>query len=468
VHPDLFVALHEKGQVTVLRTPLGRNDRKFTSIRYDPGPQMPTNEVRRMRQSVSPFSLPARRAALLAIAAVFGLVSAAVPASTPLEPAQQIGAANIEARDIRVGRAADGRYLLAWSGEDSIFFQRHAANGQPLGAVTVIGPAEVGTAFPRIQLDSNAAGDFVLRWESIDGLRIRSYAANGSLRAAFLHSDDPAGLQTYDVAIDDGGNLLVATRVVRGVRVPLIGYSDIRFAQTTVSAQRYTASGTPVGLATRIFTSLTDPGLQYRGLSTAPPAAVFTPGGAALVVWETEDGIGPRGVFGRRLTANGRVDGLAFRVDGREAAGANRPSVETDAAGNVLIAWTQPHPQGSNSFSGEDVFVRRYDTAGRSGPIVEINGDLATSPDIDLAVNRAGDAVLIWPSTPSAFCCQPAQLTAQRLDRSGQPAGASILVAGNFVDEPQVDIADDGSFVAVWSQGLFSSERVFARRYSAP
>lgn len=421
-----------------------------------------------MRPSVSPFSLPARRALPLAIAAVFGLAPVAVPASTPLEPAQQIGAANIEARDIQVGRAADGRYLLAWSGEDSIFFQRYAASGQPQGAVTVVGPAEVGTAFPRIQLDSNADGDFVLRWEAIDGLRVRSYAANGSLRAAFLHNDDPVGLQTYDVAIDDDGDLLVATRVVRGVRVPLIGYSDIRFAQTTVSARRYTASGAPVGPATRLFTSLTDPGLQYRGLSTAPPAAAFTPGGAALVVWETEDGRGPRGVFGRRLAANGRVDGLAFRVDGREAAGANRPTVETDAAGNVLIAWTQPHPQGANSFSNEDVFVRRYDAAGRAGPIVKLDGDLATSPDIDLAVNSAGDAVLIWPSTPSASCCQPARLTARRLDRSGQPSGAPILVAGNSVDEPQVDIADDGSFVAAWSQGLFSAERVFARRYSAP
>ncbi|MBA4284917.1 MAG: hypothetical protein C0434_05235 [Xanthomonadaceae bacterium] len=320
-------------------------------------------------------------------------------------------------------------------------------------------------------------GRFTADWDKMSD-RTRARAAQWCRRrprrigadpaAAFIRNDDVAGLQTSDVAIDIDGELLVATRAVRGVRVPLIGYSDVRYAQTMVSARRYTASGAPAGPAARIFTSLTDPGLQYRGLSTAPPAAAFMSGGAALVVWETEDGVGPRGVFGRRLTANGRVDGLAFRVDGRETPGANRPTVDADADGNVLIAWTQPHPQGPNSYSNEDVFVRRYDGAGRAGPIIKLDGDLATSPDIDLAVSSTGDAVLIWPSTPSAFCCQPAQLTARRLDRSGQPTGASILVAGNLVDEPQVDMADDGSFVAAWGQGQFLNERVFARRYSAP
>ena len=135
------------------------------------------------------------------------------------------------------------------------------------------------------------------------------------------------------------------------------------------------------------------------------PLVAAAPDGRFVVVWHADglDGSG-YGVFGRRFDAAGVPQGGEFQVNTYTTGIQARPGVTMDAAGNFVMVWQSY----VDALSKNDVFARRYDSAG--APV--------------------GDPFLVQTTTAAVFGDQ------------------------TF---PAIDSDDAGNFVVVWSDVIRSS-----------
>ena len=269
-----------------------------------------------------------------------------------------------------------GRFVVVWaSNEDGssygIVGQRYDSAGVPLGPAFLVNTDTVGAQYsPAVA--SAPSGDFVVVWSKGVALGIagQRYSATGApLGAEFQVNMSTGCPNSPDVAVDGSGNFTVAwTDEIRfGGSCP--------FATSGILAQRYAASGSPLGPEFRV--NSTTAGFQLQ------PSVAASAAGDLIVVWAGS------GVTGQRFLGSGAPAGLEFQV----GAGAS-PAAAMDGAGDFVVVWTG----GDGSSYG--VLGQRYAGSGPpSGTTFRVNTYTTSSQTAAAVASEPGGRfVVAWSS----------------------------------------------------------------------
>jgi hypothetical protein len=245
---------------------------------------------------------------LLVFMAFASLPRFAVGQGEPLGPEFRVNTHTTSAQvDPRM--AADN-FVVVWESDaqdgssDGVFGQRYASTGDPLGPEFRVNDFTTNAqAEPLVA--SSASGEFVVVWQSAgqDGLGPgafgQRYAASGSpLGPEFQVNTYTTGNQSLPkVATDPAGNFVVAW-----ASLGQDGSAD------GVFAQRYSASGMPLGSEFRVNTYTTN-GQSF-------PSVTASANGTFVVAWEsnTQDGSGD-GVFAQRFGPIVPVELMRFEIE---------------------------------------------------------------------------------------------------------------------------------------------------------
>lgn len=259
--------------------------------------------------------------------------------------------------------------------------QRLDALGNPLGAVANVDGVG-STAVGVVKLASDAAGNFIVVWESegqlyipgplsspidplvdvtLGAIRGRLYNADGSARAASFRFGSSLGLYNFEsfvrspaVAMDEDGSFVVAWQQSLG-------------QTSSVRVQRYSARGAALTLVTK--------------LASGNSPAVALRNGNAAVAWQAFDAASSNDVYMQRLNVIGKPAGSALRVNSFLSSEQTLPSLAIDSTGNLVVAWQSGtgsvgsvgSAAGSQDGSGYGVFARRFPAGGNPGPEYPVN-----------------------------------------------------------------------------------------------
>jgi hypothetical protein len=282
-----------------------------------------------------------------------------------------------------------GNFVVVWQsngqeGNHSVFGQRYASTGAPLGGEFRVNTYTTSDqAFPSVAVSN--AGNFVVVWESYlqDGSNWGVFGQRFSGAGAPLGPEFPVNTYTTSgefapsVSSDLAGNFVVMWHATGedGSGLGIFG-------------QRYALTGIPAGGEFRVNT--------YTTSTQAYPAVATDNAGNFVVVWHSAQQDGSlTGVFGQRYASSGAPLGSEFRVNTYTTSYQQLPDVVTDAAGNFVVAWAS-YQDGSTY----GIFGQRYDSAGTPlGTEFRVNTFTTngqTRPAV--AADPLGNFVVTWDS----------------------------------------------------------------------
>ena len=231
-------------------------------------------------------------------------------------------------------------------------------------------------------------------------------------------------------------------RKVHAVSLALFALAAIARAQAPVFGPEFQVN---------VFT----PGYQYAsGAANLGPSCNF------VVTWASEGADGNlTGVAGRLFDADGNPTGGDFVVNVSTTGYQGLPSVASNDAGTFVVTWTE---SASAAPSAYEVRARRFNSSGapQGGEIIVNTYTTGTQARSDVALDSAGNFVVVWHSGPDVGSGQPAQdgdnlgVFARRFDSSGNPLSAEFQVnqyTTGYQSRPTIAMRPTGEFIVVWA-----------------
>ncbi len=175
-----------------------------------------------------------------------------------------------------------------------------------------------------------------------------------------------------------------------------------------------------------------------------PDVAVDGSGGFA-VVW-----LGDGTITARLFDPNGVPRTEPFEVSTTAISSVTRPSIAMNSPGYFVIAWDGD----PNRASEDDIHARLYDPNGapRGEPFIVNSLPDGAQQWPRVSINDVNEFVIVWEhdtGDPNVAT----EILARRFDPNGSPAGEPFQLNAHTLDkqrDPDVAMAGDGSFVAVW------------------
>lgn len=346
-------------------------------------------------------------------------------------------------------------FVIVWEdlrrGNFDIYAQRYSADGVPQGTNFLVND-DMGDAFqyePSVAMD--AVGNFVLVWldSRPEGGRIyaQRYDREGAPRGEnFRVTDENVGSsQLFPViALADSGSLLVA-------------WSEKRYGNIDIYAQRFTADGSPQGANLLVNDGGVNSNEEF-------PAIAVNDSGRFLVVWR--DGRNwNTNIYAQLYTRDGIAQGSNFLVnDDIGKSGQSSPVVAADDSGNFLIIWED----GRDQFYGQR--IQRGKPQGLNFPLFEDNPVFyGEQPAIGLT--RNGNFVVTWQEVmneESGNDNEIIDIFARCFLRTNAPQGERILITDDTGSSgqynPAIAVDDSGNFTIVWRDERDEFD-IFAQRF---
>ncbi len=270
-----------------------------------------------------------------------------------------------------VGRAADGRFVVSWTGPNDgsqfgIAARRFDASGNPVGDEFVVNTFTNGyQAWGDLAVESD--GSFVAVWQDSNNNR------DGSGSAIFGQRFDAAGNRS-------GIEFQVNTYTTGNQRLPSVGASpqgDFVVAWSSpgdgdsagLFARRFDGEGNPVGndFVVNSYTA----GQQYGTFGLVAHDAR----GNFVITWVGPDG-SSYGSFAQRFSASGARRGAEFRVNTQTANAQTGSAAASDRAGNLIVTWSSDGQDGE--FGG--VYAQRYGSLRPGGLAVDGGSNQVLEP----------------------------------------------------------------------------------------
>lgn len=314
--------------------------------------------------------------------------------------------------DPSVGMAADGSFVVTWSGPSAadgsgVYARRFNADGTAASEETLVNTTTTGRQTePSISV--NASGVYVITWTSRDPatddrdiFAQRFNAAGEAQGNEFRVNTTTAGLQQESsVAMQDDGTFMAVWSS--------LGQDGDDWS---VIAQRFDATGTAVGDEIVVNTTTTD---QQRH------AQIAGAGDRYVVTWQSGvyDGSGWE-VMAQEFDSSGTRVGTEQTINsdpsGDNSGHQQHPAVALDADGNGMIVWS-----GFGLADRKGVYARNLEDGDTDPGEDNLTPDLAPIEDRLLAPD--GELVVVVTATdPNAGDT----LTFQ-LDPDNSPEGATI------------------------------------------
>ena len=287
----------------------------------------------------------------------------------------------------QVAMDAVGNFVVVWSRRQpnlDVCGQRYSSGGLPLGGNFVINDVvEHDQDTPSVGMDS--AGNFMVVWMDCRNwdtwgwdIYGQLYHASGTPQAGnFRVNDDLGDHRQFSpaIAMNQAGECIVV-------------WEDHRNSEWQIFAQRYNASGEPVGANFRINTES----------DAFDPATGMDQYGNFVVAWEDYQNSYVN-IFAQRYNYLNEPQGSNFKVhDDMGDRGHYFPSVAITPSGDFYIAWSDSRPD-NEYFVNSNIWCQRYDACGEPlGNNVRLNSEnpdhLQSEPSI--SVDTMGSFVLAW------------------------------------------------------------------------
>ncbi|POF40012.1 hypothetical protein B0D71_23305 [Pseudomonas laurylsulfativorans] len=359
----------------------------------------------------------------------------------------------------------DGGYIVAWSDQgtsfaDYIYTQRYNASGVKVG-----GPALVNTVTNSEQEDPTitalANGGYVVAWQSdtfddMSDIAAQIYNANGvRVGGEFIVNTTRTGEQdsAQITSLKDGGFV-----------VSWASYGQDGSAWGSY-LQRYDASGTKVGVETRVATTT----LSEQDDSTVTGLA----DGGMMVVWEGNGTGDTSGIFGQRFKADGSKSGAEIRINTRVTDDQTDPVVKVLSSGNYVVTWQSAPDDGDGNDETNapaDIYAQLFNAAGvKVGAETRVNTTTAGNqeePNVTALTN--GGYLVTWAGQGTGdangiFC--------QLFNASGVKVGTETRIntttTGNQMFT-QVTTLADGGYVVAWESSVVNGQvDVYTQRFDA-
>ena len=359
-----------------------------------------------------------------------------------------------------VARASGGNFVVVWTSNTQdgsglgIFGQRFLASGAPLGPEFRVNTYTTGSQYLGV-VASDPAGNFVVVWTSVgqDGPSLgafgQRFAATGAPLGpefrvnAFTTSDQALPRP----AMDSAGNFVVTW----------ISYQQDG-SSWGAYAQRFNASGAPVGAEFRVNTYTT--GAQYRPTVASDSTGNFT------IVWDSPQDGSLRGIVGQRFSSTGAPVGTEFRVNTFTTSSQYLPVIAADPAGDFVVAWMSYLQDGDLT----GVFAQRFAASGApAGPEFQVN---LFTPSYQVVPSAAMDAsghfVVTWGSYGQDGSSYG--VFGRRFLNTGAPQGPEFQInTFTTLGQNRPTVAADalGNFVVTWDSQVQDGSLlgVFGQRY---
>ncbi len=291
----------------------------------------------------------------------------------------------------KVAIAADGSFVVAWTGDDGdesgIFAQRFSSNGTPLSDEILIN-TEIDESQDEAAIAMDANGNFIITWDSEDqdgdgrGIFAQRFNAEGvAVGEEFQVNTETSGNQDNSaIALGSNGSFVVAWES-----------DDQDKSGSGIYGQRFNSDGKAIGKEFQVNST--------GGGNQIAPAIAIDADGNFMVTWSNSDQDGDkRGVYGRHYGSNGQPIGSEFLINTETENSQNNPAIATTADGDTLVVWESIAQDGDDS----GIFGQRFSIEpGRNtnNPGDVIVGDrranvLKGTTGDDLIKGKAGEDVL--------------------------------------------------------------------------
>ena len=290
----------------------------------------------------------------------------------------------------KVAFLANGEFVVAFAriggGQSEIQGQRFAATGAPLGGEFRVN--SVTTSAEVYPVVAGNAGGFVVAWQSNaddpsgDVHAQRFSAAGAPLGGEFRVNTYTSSSQKYSsVGLSSSGEFVV------------VWHSYKQVSNYDVFGQRFDATGRPLGEEFQVNTSTTHAQLL--------PKAAVDPAGNFVVIWGSSTGTEYE-VFAQRFAASGQPLGSEFQVNTNPTGITTRFQGQTiaDVAANdsgFTVVWNSP----ASAHNG--VFGQRFGAGGeRIGPEFRVNASTSSSNLGSIAEDANGSFIVVYELTSGA------------------------------------------------------------------
>ena len=269
--------------------------------------------------------------------------------------------------------SGNGDLVVAWEGDgpdgQSVFFRRFAQDGTALDATDRAAGTLNGELNPAVAMD--ATGRFVIAWNDGQHIRFQRYDAAGVAAGALTQVDGPASDSFGPaVAIDDQGDFAVVYRE--------------QSTMTGIWGLSFTAMGIPKNVWFYADT----------GDATSPSIALAPDGSAVVTYQKSGDGDG-MGIYVRKISASGVVQGAPILVNQSTAKDQVAASVAVRDADHFVVAWN-----GDSAADKDGVYARTFEPA-NTPPLITTNGGASTAAvsvaENTTAVTTVGANDVDWP-----------------------------------------------------------------------
>ena len=304
-----------------------------------------------------------------------------------------------------------GGFVVVWEsigsyGSDtefnySIQAQRYDSSGTPVGGQFQVNSYTTGTqGYPAVAVEPQ--GNFVVVWDS-EGSSGSDTNANDSVQAQrYDSSGAPVGgefqVNSYttfhqnrpSVAVEAQGNFVVVWNSWGSYGTDTSLYS--------IQAQRYDASGTPLGGEFQVN--------SYTTSRQSGAAVAVEPQGNFVVVWQSYGSGGTdtsyASIQAQRFNASGVLIGGQFQVNAYTTNRQNSPAVAVEPQGNFVVVW-QSYGSGGTDTSGYSTHAQRHDASGTPlGGEFQVN---AYTPNWQIrpavAAGAPSNFMVVWDSDGS-------------------------------------------------------------------
>ena len=261
----------------------------------------------------------------------------------------------------------------------------------------------------------------------VDAAQTLTYSISGGADAAKFTINSSTGqlsfvtAPNYEAATDSGGNNIydVTVQVSDGNGGTDTQAISVSVTRSTPGVTISSLEPTPLGNEFRVNT--TTAGDQWAYYWSVRTVAVANDGGFVQVWIDTGGADGSQyGIYGQRYDANGNAVGGQFLVNTNTTQKQDDASIAMHSDGSFIVMW-----DGPGDGSGTGVFAQRFVADGsRIGGEFQINTTTTSNqqyPELDFADD--GSFVATWACTSGSG---PARTLFQRFDASGAKVGSEV------------------------------------------
>jgi hypothetical protein len=294
-------------------------------------------------------------------------------------------------------------------------------------------------------------GGFVIVWDSDDStgdpgstsVAARLYDADGAPQGAQFQAN------TYTTSFQGAPQVAFAPNGDFVVAWSSLGSSDTDTAGASVQAQRYDATGAPIGTEFQVNTYTT--GDQTIG------DVAFAPDGTSIIAFTSDGSTGTdtsiNSVQARRYAAAGTPIGAEFQLNGFTTNFQSFPRLAVDTDGSFVAAWSSSNFDNNSSAA----VARRFDASGSPiGAEFQVNTYTTSYQDAwSVAKLAGGSFVVTWVSNGSAGTdTSQSSIQARVFDATGTALTSEFQVntfTAGMQYKPHAAAGAGGGFVIQWT-----------------